>query len=296
MALIEAVPGTRGWGVTRVCEVAGHPVFVKTIPVCDAEVAAADPTADVFDLPLVYRYGVGSAGVSAHRELVAHQLTTSWVLDGSCAGFPLLFHHRLVPLAAQTRLMDPQRLDRYVAYWDDAPAIRALIEARQRASHSLALFCEHVPHVLMDWLPANQHRVGDVLGQALEITDHLRAHRAAHFDANPSNLLTDGERLYFADLGLFLHPQFALSAAEQDFLTAHRYYDIAQIVGTLTMAPPGREFVRSPAFDEAVSAFEPLGRLVTDLFDRLHHGPKTLGHFDDTLARQLLDQARSTMP
>lgn len=170
--LIESAPGRPGWGVTRSVEVAGHRVFVKTIPVTDAELGADDPTADVFDLPLAYRYGIGSAGVSAHRELMAHQITTRWVSERLCAGFPLLYHHRLLPLPGQTRIFE--RLDRYVAYWGGSPEIRSFIEARQGSSYAIALFCEHLPHTLMDWLPENQERIGHVLDRALEITDFLR--------------------------------------------------------------------------------------------------------------------------
>lgn len=100
-----------GWGVSRTVEVAGHAVFVKTLPVTAVELETYQSTANLFDLPATYQYGVGSAGFGAGRELAAHARTTQWVLDGHIDNFPLLYHHRLVPLAGQTRHRDAAQLE-----------------------------------------------------------------------------------------------------------------------------------------------------------------------------------------
>jgi len=46
-----------------------------------------------------------------------------------------------------------------------------------------------------------------------------------HLDAHFDNLLTDGHRLYFADLGLATCARFDLSPAEAAFFQRHRSYD-----------------------------------------------------------------------
>jgi hypothetical protein len=47
-----------------------------------------------------------------------------------------------------------------------------------------------------------------------------------HFDGHFGNILTDGERLYIADLGLATSPRFDLSAAEIEFVERNRSHDI----------------------------------------------------------------------
>ncbi|MFD1546713.1 hypothetical protein [Nonomuraea guangzhouensis] len=47
-----------------------------------------------------------------------------------------------------------------------------------------------------------------------------------HFDAHFGNILTDGERLYIADLGLATSPRFDLSTQEIEFLDRNRTHDI----------------------------------------------------------------------
>ena len=47
-----------------------------------------------------------------------------------------------------------------------------------------------------------------------------------HFDAHFGNILTDGQRLHSADLGLATSPRFDLSAAESDFVGRHLSHDV----------------------------------------------------------------------
>jgi hypothetical protein len=46
-----------------------------------------------------------------------------------------------------------------------------------------------------------------------------------HFDVHFENVLTDGRRLYFADLGLAISSDFDLSPAEAEFFHRHAGYD-----------------------------------------------------------------------
>ncbi|MET8416475.1 hypothetical protein ABZV41_12190 [Streptomyces sp. NPDC005098] len=70
--------------------ISGTRVFVKRIPLTDTELRPenARSTANVFELPMFYQYGVGSAGFGAWRELAVHTMTTNWVLGDEYAGFP----------------------------------------------------------------------------------------------------------------------------------------------------------------------------------------------------------------
>lgn len=278
--------------MSRIVEVAGHRVFVKTIPVTDLELEHPGSTRNHFDLPIVYNYGVGSAGFGAAREVAAHATTTRWVREGVIGGFPLLYHHRLLPLAGQTRQRSAEQLDRYVDCWDGDPAVRRFIEAREASTHSITMFIEHVPHVLQDWLPLNQDTIGWVIDQAIEITTFLRGNGVAHLDSNPSNILTDGEQLFFADFGLFLDHTFDLSDQERAFLDGHRYFDIAEFITSLDWQPPDQPVKHDEAYERALTPYRALIDEMSAWFSRLAAGPKTSGGYDDSRISSLLAEAR----
>jgi hypothetical protein len=73
--LATGVGGASGIGGSNVrLDVEGIPVFAKCVPVTDLEMAAENrgSTANLFDLPTMYHYGVGSTGTNVWRELAAH--------------------------------------------------------------------------------------------------------------------------------------------------------------------------------------------------------------------------------
>jgi tRNA A-37 threonylcarbamoyl transferase component Bud32 len=294
-ALLDVIDGGEarmGWGITRTIEIDGHKILVKTLPVTAVEIDSYPSTANLFELPVVYQYGVGSAGFGSGRELAAHLATTKWVLDGRIEHFPLLYHQRLLPLAQQTRRFEDAQLDRYIKYWDDDAAIRRFIEARQSSEHAIMLFIEHFPHVLMDWLPEHQDAVGQVIDQALAVTDFLRDQDVGHFDANPSNIVTDGDRIYFADFGLFLDERFDLSDAEQSFRANHRYFDIAEFIASLEWPVPGREFEPGAGYRAALEPYREVVDEMTGVFERLRTGPKNRAGYLDSRMAQMLTAAR----
>lgn len=291
--LLSRAAPSPGWGMSRTVEVAGHRVFVKTIPVTDLELAKPASTRNHFDLPIVYNYGIGSAGFGAAREVAAHVTTTQWVREGANGGFPLLHHHRLLPLAGQTRKRIGEQLERYVDYWDGDPAIRRFIEARQASTHSITMFIEHVPHVLQDWLPLNQGAIGWVIDQAIEITTFLRGKGVAHLDANPQNILTDGKQLFFADFGLFLDRNFDLTDQERAFLEAHRYFDIADFIASLDWQAPDQPVEHNEAYKQALKPYRALIDEMSAVFSRLAAGPKTSGEYNDSRIASLLAEASS---
>ncbi|MFG3258259.1 protein kinase family protein [Streptomyces sp. NPDC048172] len=238
-ALVDAaVPvGSGIGGTSALMEVAGTPVFVKRVPLTDLERRPEHvrSTANLFGLPLFCQYGVGALGTpgfGAWRELAVHARTTEWVLAGEHEGFPLMYHWRVLP--GPTPL--PEELadvERAVAYWGGGPQVRGRIEGLQRSSASIALFLEHIPQNLHDWLAAQVAAGGRTAARACAMVERelaagisfMNGRGLLHFDAHFENILTDGRRLYFADYGLALSSRFALSPSERDFFDRHRSYD-----------------------------------------------------------------------
>lgn len=217
-------------------DIDGTRVFVKRVPLTDIETRPENvrSTANLFDLPMFYQYGVGSAGFGAWRELAVHTMTTNWVLGREYAGFPLMYHWRVLPDSPPEGFMDEfGGIDGAVAHWDGAPAVRERLEAIGRSSHSLVLFLEHVPQTLGAWLherreamaPGSDFPYSCVEDGLAQGTAFMSSRGLVHFDAHFRNLLTDGRLIYFADFGLALSSGFKLSVAEEQFLTDHLAYD-----------------------------------------------------------------------
>lgn len=224
-------------GTSALLDIAGAPVFVKRIPLTDLE---RDPhnvmsTANLFGLPTFCQYGVvavGSPGFGAWRELAANTMTTNWVLAKQTEAFPLMYHWRILPGAVPLadELAD---IERAVAYWEGSTAVRERIHAVATASASVVLFLEYIPQNLDAWLTSQLAAGPDAVTAACAMVHrHLRADIAfmntnglLHFDAHFRNILTDGHRLYLADLGLATSPRFDLSTHERDFLALNTSHD-----------------------------------------------------------------------
>ncbi|MFD6454821.1 protein kinase family protein [Nocardia sp. NPDC060220] len=233
-----AVPiGSGIGGKSALLEIAGAPVFVKRVPLTDLERQPENvrSTANLFDVPQFYHYGVGligGAGFGAWRELAVHTMTTNWVLAAEREGFPLMYHWRVLP--DTTPLSDELAdIDRAVAYWDDRPRIRHRIEAVRDSSASIALFLEYIPQTLHEWLNAQIEAGDEATDRACAMVDRELAAATAfmngrgllHLDAHFQNILTDGRRLYFADYGLALSSGFDLSPQEAAFFDRNQSYD-----------------------------------------------------------------------
>ena len=209
-------------------EVQGVRVFVKRVPLTDLELRPENvrSTANLFDLPLFYQYGVGSAGFGAWRELAAHLMANGWVLRGEYAGFPLLYHWRILPDRPPAGFVDELGgVEGAVEHWEGSAAVRGRLEAIGRSSSSLVLFLEHVPQTLAAWLGENRDAVPWVEEAVTRGAAFMSSRGLVHFDAHFLNLLTDGRRVYFADFGLALSSHFELAPEEADFLTDHLVYD-----------------------------------------------------------------------
>jgi hypothetical protein len=210
----------------------------KKIPLTNLEQLPQNfmSTANLFDLPLSYQYGVGSAGFGGWRELATHIMTTNWVIAGECVNFPILYHFRILP-----RGLDDINtnywggIEEYCQYWGDSSTIRKRVFDLNKTSAHITLFLEYVPQNLHDWLGCQIAKGGDIAERAVAFVDehlkatnkHMNTHGLIHFDTHFENILTDGERLYLSDFGLALSSKFDLSTAEKEFLKQHQSYDEA---------------------------------------------------------------------
>lgn len=237
--LVDTAPpaGSGIGGKSVLAEVAGIPVFVKRVPLTDPERQPEHvrSTANLFELPVFCQYGIGaigSPGFGAWRELAVHTMTTNWVLAAEHEGFPLMYHWRVLPDSTPL----PEELadiERAVAYWGGGSQLRRRIQALQQSSASVALFLEYIPRNLHQWLGAQIEADDQAANQACAMaerelaagTSFMNSRGLLHFDAHFENILTDGERLYFADYGLAMSSRFELSRDEADFFGRHRTYD-----------------------------------------------------------------------
>jgi hypothetical protein len=272
-------------------------IFVKKIPLTDLE---REPkhimsTANLFELPLFQQYGIGLAGsFGAWRELVAHVMTTNWVLSGECPNFPLMYHWRVLQ-TSKSEPMDSKELEDFesaVQYLDDSAAVRKRFEAVQNASAYIVLFLEYVPETLYQWLGTQLKTGGATAEQAIfavednlkTTTEFMNSRGFSHFDAHFKNILTDGKLVYFSDFGLALSSKFELTPAESDFLNMHRTYDrcvnLVNLVYTVIASLFGedrwqlrlREYLNGekgeidPALATTIKQYAPIALLFMDEF------------------------------
>jgi hypothetical protein len=239
-------------GKAALLEVAGTPVFVKRVPLTDLERQPdiVRSTANVFELPVFCHFG--GPGFGAWRELAVHTMTTNWVLAGEYDGFPLMHHWRVMPDSTPL----PEELadvDRAVAYWGGGSQMRRRIEALEQSSASIALFLEYIPQDLHHWLAEQVDAGGEAADRACSMveqcleagTSFMNRHGLLHFDAHFENMLTDGQRLFFADYGLAISSRFELSPEESRFFDQHQTYDrcysVAHLVNWLVVDLYGRD-------------------------------------------------------
>ena len=212
--LEKAVPlGSSICGVTSRIEIDGMSVFVKKIRLTDIEIQPENKmsTANLFDLPTFFQYGIGSQGFGAWRELAAHIMTTNWVLAGECLNFPMMYHWRILPRLQHEKSTEQvlKEIEKDVAFWDGSQAVRTRMLASLQASTEIVLFLEHIPENLHQWLKRQIAQGGEVAESACTmveknlhtITSFINSHGLLHFDAHFWNILTDGQNLYFSDFG-----------------------------------------------------------------------------------------------
>ncbi|WP_034271938.1 hypothetical protein [Actinospica robiniae] len=246
-ALVDAAKpiGAGIGGPTALLEVDGNKVFVKRLPLTDRDLRPGDAhsTANLFDLPTFCHHPVAGPGFGAWRELAVHTMTTNWVLTGEYEVFPLTYHWRVLPHHGQSLPEELADIDAVVAKWGGGPEIRARLEGVRDSTASVAVFLEYFPHNLHNWLGERIEARDEeaerlcvrIEQQILEGTRFMNDRGLLHFDAHFENLLTDGERLYFADYGLAISDRFDLAEDEAAFLAEHQDYDYRYSLTHLTI-------------------------------------------------------------
>ncbi|MFC1436154.1 protein kinase family protein [Streptacidiphilus sp. N1-3] len=287
-------------GTSARLDIDGTPVFVKRLPLSDLERQPENvrSTTNLFGLPNFSHYGVGvigGPGFGARRELAVHTMTTNWVLAQDYEGFPLMYHWRVLPHPDQSLPEKLADVEKAVAYWGGGPEVRSRIEAVRDSTASIALFLEYIPQNLHDWFGAQVKAGGEAAEKACAMvvselqagTSFMNARGLLHFDAHFQNILTDGERLFFADYGLAISSRFDLSKEEAEFFAAHQAYDrcysVTHLVIWLATALYGyrgeerRAFVRACAQGERpkrippqvaaiLTRHAPLAEVMTDFY------------------------------
>jgi serine/threonine protein kinase len=323
VSIIDRADGVRVGigGTTQSIHVANTPVFVKLVRLTDDEVQAGPGcTANLFDLPTSYQYGVGpgSTGFNAWREVAAHQVVSGWALDGSCPNFPLLYHWRMLPgLSFRPRAPESATLEDAVQFWGGSAAVRARLAALDGSSTVIALFLEYVPYALRDWLRGQLTTASAQAEAAITLVDqqllgavrHMRSSKISHFDAHFGNVLTDGHRLYISDFGLASAQRFQLDGSEHSFFQLTVDHDLAYcataLVNTITTISLGfthpkqrNEYIRSSAdtgraialggvLADTVVRYAPVATVINDFYWELHDGNLTAAYPADLIATAL---------
>jgi serine/threonine protein kinase len=303
--LADAKPMHEGiGGKSALISIDDTPVFVKKVPLTFLEQLPQHfmSTANLFNLPLGYQYGVGSAGFGAWRELATHIMTTSWVIAAECANFPIMYHWRILPSGlGDININYWGDIEKYCQYWENSDVIRQRIEELNKASAYIVLFLEYIPHNLHEWLSAQIAKGNNAAESAVTFVDeHLKAtnrymntHGLMHFDAHFNNILTDGKQLYLSDFGLALSSKFDLTPAEIEFLKQHQSYDQAcaavnllhciitslfgkdhfeirlreYLVGEFSKAPP--------VINTIINRYAPMALLMDEFFQKLQKENKS---------------------
>lgn len=255
--------GSSAGGGATLLNLDGVPMFAKRVPLTRRELDSPHSTANLFDLPTVCQYGIGSPGFGAWRELAANRLVAG------IPGFPRLLHSRVLPGRAPVtaEFLD---IDAASARLGGSPQIRARFTELAAASHSVTLFFEYIPLALREWL--TPELLPEVERQLMEIVASLRSVDLLHFDVHFGNIRSDGSRLYLVDFGLATSPRFKLDADEQEFARRHSDHD-AELVA-LHLVNYIRKSVAdpSPAVVEMLERLGPTADRWNDFYRRLFHG------------------------
>lgn len=297
-------------GTTLAFDIDGLKVFAKRLRLTDLERRPENQmsTRNIFELPTFCQRNVGSVGFGAWRELAANAMTTGWVLSQQLESFPLMYHWRVQEGAAAAGAAPlPNELadvEGMVSYWGGSEAMGARLRALADASASVMIFLEYLPWNLTAWLDQQFAAGSAAMESALTMVECgltvdiplMNSLGLLHGDAHLGNILTDGRRLYFADLGLATSERFTLSTDELNYLhhnaSLDRGYVLAKWVNWLvktwapTRSPQERmELVRAAAQGEAprqlipdlpssvasiVRRHAPIATLINDFYVKLH--------------------------
>lgn len=235
--LLKGFELSKGWGINHVVNLSGNKIFVKSLSLTELERKNAFSTKNLFNLPLFYNYGVGSAGLGAFRELNLHVKTTNWVLAGEIESFPLMHHFRIVKKSGKFKKMSKTEKNKhsdYVKYWNSSKKIDHYIMERKASDYEIIIFLEYVPFVFRNWLKPNISKINEMSQKLFSTFDFLRSKGVIHFDVHLGNILTDGKNVFLTDFGLALDVNFNLTEKEKIFYQNHKNYDHMEYIGSVS--------------------------------------------------------------
>jgi len=127
--------------------------------------------------------------------------------------------------------------------WGNDPAIRRRLSSLEEATSSVAVFLEHFPQTLSQWLADRLAHdldpmavVAETEANLLELLTFCGDRGLLHMDAHFENLLTDGEGFFLGDFGLAISQTFSLDAEEREFFEKHRDFDRCTAITSLVHA------------------------------------------------------------
>jgi hypothetical protein len=272
-------------GTTMAIELDGRKVFAKRLRLTDLERRSENrmSTENIFQLPTFCQRNVGSVGFGAWRELAANAMTTGWVLSQQLASFPLMYHWRVLEGAAAPGAAPlPDELadvEGMVSYWGGSEFMGLRLKALADATASVLIFLEYLPWNLSAWLGQQWSAGPAAMESACAMVEHgltvdiplMNSLGLLHGDAHFDNILTDGHRLYFADLGLATAERFALTPDELNYLhhnaSLDRAYVLAQWVNWLikAFAPTASSLQERMALVRAVAQGQAVHQLIPEL-------------------------------
>lgn len=231
-------------GTTLAFEIEGIRVFAKRLRLTDLERRPWNQlsTRNIFELPTFCQRNVGSVGFGVWRELAANAMTTGWVISRQLESFPLMYHWRVLEGAAAHRAAPlPNELanvEGMVSRWDGSEAMGERLRALAKATASVMIFLEYVPWNLSTWLDRQLAAGPEAMEAACAMVERgltvdiplMNSLGLLHGDAHLGNILTDGHRLYFVDLGLATSERFALSSDELSYLSHNASLDRAYVL------------------------------------------------------------------
>ena len=278
--LLDNTQSQNGWGKTQTLELGPSKVFLKRIPITDLEYANQFSTRNLYDLPMYYHYGVGSAGFGVFRELVTHIKTTNWVLEGAADSFPLMYSYRILPTSGEKAEIDQESHQQYAGYWGGNANISQYLIDRASAKYELVIFLEHIPYTVGEWLPKNLSKASRLLEDMREALTVLRNNGVLHLDAHFHNIVTDGEQFYLTDFGLALDRAFEMNAEEADFHSRHTDYDTAQFLTGLG----------SRHQQNGLTEYFPIAAVMNGFYSDLRDNPQKNTPFDHLAVQKLLQE------
>jgi hypothetical protein len=317
-------------GSTFSLQLEDMPIFVKKIPLTDIERLPENvmSTANLFNLPPYYQYGIGSVGFSAWRELIAHIMTSNWLISEASTNFPLLYHWRILPNPSRSDYGvknadngdddgELEDIESQVKLWGGAPEIRNRLQARRSSTASIVLFLEHFPITLYDWLGtqladrgAKAELIVSFLDEELrQLSSFTSSRGLVHFDNHFKNILTGG-RFALSDFGLTLSKDFELSESEREFLDTHSNYDRCSSIASLVhfiiqFVYGGADWKKrlqeclagdmsqltemGPSIADTIKKYAPIAEAMVNFNRDLQHAPRTTTYPKAKLDELLLD-------